>query len=290
MTFDQVLVFHKIISSGSFKAAATELHKTQPAISLAIKKLEEEMEVDLFDRSGYRPVLTEHGKAFYDRSFRILQQMNELEALSKSFRNREEPEIRVAVDGISPLPELLPLLKKFNQRFPNTKLNLGFDILSEAERRVLDREADIGVTHFLSQPQSLEVIPITSIRMIPVMSSTLLKEREVKSQDDLLEIDQIVVTDKGGSKGMSFGLLDNGKKWRLADSNFKRELILAGFGWGHLPEHQIEAEIHDKKLTILKFRDIFPRDLSINLIRLKKHQSGIVARTLWEELSSLRKE
>jgi DNA-binding transcriptional LysR family regulator len=290
MTFDQVLVFHKIISSGSFKAAAAELHKTQPAISLAIKKLEEEMEVDLFDRSGYRPVLTEHGKAFYDRSFRVLQQMNELEALSKSFRNHEEPEIRVAVDGISPLPELLPLFKKFNQRFPNTKLNLGFDILSEAERRVLDREADIGVTHFLSQPQTLEIIPITSIRMIPVMSATLFKERKVKSQDDLLEIDQIVVTDKGGAKGISFGLLDNGKKWRLADSNFKRELILAGFGWGHLPEHQIEAEIHDKKLTILKFRDIFPRDLSINLIRLKKHQSGIVARTLWEELSSLRKE
>jgi DNA-binding transcriptional LysR family regulator len=54
MTFDQILVFHKISQTGSFKSAAAELHKTQPAISLAMKKLEEEMEVELqasFDRS-----------------------------------------------------------------------------------------------------------------------------------------------------------------------------------------------------------------------------------------------
>jgi DNA-binding transcriptional LysR family regulator len=89
--------------------------KTQPAISLAIKKLEEEMEVELFDRtSSYPPLLTEHGRAFYERSARLLMNMNELEGLSKSFRNREEPQIKLAVDEISPLPELLGLFKKFN--------------------------------------------------------------------------------------------------------------------------------------------------------------------------------
>lgn len=80
MTYEQVLVFHKIVQLGSFKAASNELHKTQPAISHAIKKLEEEMEVELFDRSGYRPVLTDHGKAFYERSVKILQGMQELES------------------------------------------------------------------------------------------------------------------------------------------------------------------------------------------------------------------
>ena len=55
MTYDQVLVFHKIVQLGSFKSAADALSKTQPAISLTIKKLEEELEVNLFDRGGYRP-------------------------------------------------------------------------------------------------------------------------------------------------------------------------------------------------------------------------------------------
>ena len=290
MTFDQLVVFHKIVQCGSFKAAAAELYRTQPAISLAVKKLEEEMEVELFDRSGYRPILTPHGHSFFERTMKILQGMNELETLSSSFRNKEEPELKLAVDGISPLPKLLRLFRHFSERFPNTKLNLGFDILSEAERRVLNREAQIGITHFISEPQALEVIPITHVQMIPVMSCELFASKKVKNQDQLLEIDQIVVGDKAGSKGMSFGLLDGGKKWRLNDNNFKLEIILAGLGWGHLPEHLIEREIKDNKLIVLKFADIHPRKLEINLIRLKKHQLGLVARNLWEELLSLHEQ
>lgn len=290
MTFDQVLVFHRIIQAGSFKAAAAELHKTQPAISLAIKKLEEEMEVELFDRSGYRPELTVYGKAFFERSLKVLQGMNELEGLSQSFRREEEPEIVIAVDGISPLPKLLHLFKSFGKRFPHTKLNLGFDILSGSESRVLEREAQIGITHFVSDHTSLEVMPFTEVKMIPVMSRELFKERKVSSQADLADIDQIVVGDKKGTKGVSFGLLDQGKKWRINDNNFKREIILAGLGWGHLPEHVIDREIKEKKLVVLDYEDIHPRELDINLIRHKKHHLGVVAKIFWDELVSGKKE
>jgi len=283
MTFDQVLVFHKIVESGSFKSAAAQLHKTQPAISLAIKKLEEEMEVDLFDRSGYRPELTAHGKAFYERSFKVLQGMSELEGLTNSFRKLEEPEIFISIDGISPLPKLLHILKNFGDRYPNTKLNLGFDILSESERKVLSREAQIGITHFIGDKNALEVLPITTVKMLPVMSRELYKERKVKSQGDLKEIDQIVIGDKN-PKGATFGLLDSGKKWRINEGNFKRDIILAGLGWGHLPDHTIEREIAEKKLIVLDFEEIHPRELEINLIRLKKQQLGVVAKSLWEEL------
>lgn len=288
MTFEQVLVFHRIVQSGSFKAASDLMHKTQPAISLAIKKLEDEMEVALFDRSGYRPVLTEHGKVFYERSQRLLSGMQDLEGLSKSFQKGEEPEVAVAVDGISPLPKILKLFKQFGERYPHTKLNLGFDILSEAERRVLDREAQIGITHFITDKQSLEIIPITFVKMIPVISRELFLEKKVMGQRDLLDIEQVVVSDKNKGK-ISFGLLESGKKWNVSDSNFKREIIVAGLGWGHLPEHSIEQEIKEGKLVALNFEDIHPRELEINLIRLKKNVLGPVAKCLWEELESLHK-
>lgn len=283
MTFDQVLVFHKIVEAGSFKSAAEQLHKTQPAISLAIKKLEEEMEVDLFDRSGYRPELTAHGKAFYERSFKVLQGMSELESLSKSFRQEEEPELFISIDGISPLPKLLHILKRFGDKFPNTKLNLGFETLSETERKILSKDAQIGITHFIADKSAFEILPITTVKMIPVMSRELFKEKKVKNQNDLKEIDQIVIGDKN-PRGPSFGLLDSGKKWRINEGNFKRDIILAGLGWGHLPDHTIDREIAEKKLVVLDFEDIHPRELDINLIRLKKQNLGVVAKALWEEL------
>ncbi len=287
MTYDQVLVFHKIVELGSFKAAAAELNKTQPAISLSIKKLEEEMEALLFDRSSYRPTLTPHGHAFFEKSFRILHGMNDLESLTKSFRNKEEPEISIAVDGISPLPDLLKLFKTFSDQYVNTRLNLSFEILSETETRVLNREVQFGITHFLSENKdSLEIIPITHVKMIPVMSRELFEERSVKTQLQLGEIDQIVVGEKSKSK-TTFGILDQGRKWRLMDNNFKREIIFAGLGWGHMPEHTIKRELEENKLVILNFEDIHPRVLTINLIRLRKNHMGPVARQLWDKLSLL---
>lgn len=284
MTLEQVLVFHKIVQAGSFKAAANEMHRTQPAISFSIKKLEEELEVDLFDRSSYRPILTSHGKAFLEKSVKILQGMNELDSLAQSFRQSEEPEVSISIDGIYLNSEMLKLFRSFSDRYPNTKLNLSFDILSEAERKVVTKEAQIGITHFVSEQIGLEIVPISEVKMLPVMSRELYLEKGVSSQADLLEIDQIVVGDKNGSKGASFGLLDGGRKWRLNDSNFKKDIILAGLGWGHLSEHSIAREVQEKKLVVLHFEDIFPRTLDINLIRLKRHQMGPVAKRLWEEL------
>lgn len=287
MTFDQVLVFHKIVELGSFKSAAEQLHKTQPAISFAMKKLEQEMEAQLFDRSGYKPVLTDHGKAFYEKSFKLMQGMGELEALGQSFHNKEEPQINISIDGISPLPNLLKQFKVFSDVFPNTKLNLSFDILSETERKILSREAQLGITHFIHDASELEIVPITHVEMIPVMSTELFREKKVQSQKDLLEIDQVVVSDKARATTTSFGLLDGGKRWRLTDSNVKREIIMAGLGWGHLPKHTIHHELKLKQLEIIDFEDIHPRKLKINLIRLKKHSQGPVAKSLWESLTSL---
>lgn len=286
MTIEQLIVFHKIVQTGSFKAASLDLHKTQPALSASIKKLEEELEVELFDRNAYRPALTQHGKTFFERSLKIIEGMEELEGLGLSFRQKEEPEISLSLDGISLTPEMLKLFKSFGEKNPFTKLNLSFDILSEAERKVLAGETQMGITHFLSAREKLEVVPMTHIQMLPVMSKELYQQRKVRDQNGLKDIEQIVVSDRNGPKGASFGLLENGRKWHLGDANFKREVILAGLGWGHLPGPTIEREIKEKKLVVLNFEDIHPRSLEIYLIRLKKNILGPVSRRLWDELIS----
>jgi DNA-binding transcriptional LysR family regulator len=111
----------------------------------------------------------------------------------------------------------------------------------------------------------------------------------ISVESDLSDLLQIVVGDQKGEKGQSFGLLNEGKKWRIKDNNFKREIIFAGLGWGHLPLHSIEREIAEKKLVVLEFENIHPRELIINLIRHKKHSLGPVAKILWNELAESKK-
>jgi DNA-binding transcriptional LysR family regulator len=285
LTFDQLLVFHKIVQTGSFKSAAMQLHKTQPAISFSIKKLEEEMGVELFDRSSYRPSLNSYGKVLLEKSLPILQALKDLENLGQTFKQHEEPEVGISIDGIGLNNDLLKFLKNFSDQHPYTKLNMCLDLLSEAERRVIAGETDIGITHFIKEYDALEIIPFSSVSMVPVINKDLYKKKKIKEQKDLIDIEQIVISDKNPN-GASFGLLDNGKKWRVLDNNFKRQIILSGLGWGHLPLSSIERELKEKKLIVLEFHDIRPRALDIHLIRLRNHHFGPIAKKLWDDLIS----
>ena len=67
MTYDQILTLDFIVKYGSFKAAAKEMYKSQPSLSMAIKKLEDEFQFQILSRDNYRPQLTEEGKVFYKK-------------------------------------------------------------------------------------------------------------------------------------------------------------------------------------------------------------------------------
>ena len=66
--FDALNVFVVVVERGGFNAASQVLFKTQPAITASIKKLEEQLQLVLFDRTHYRPVLTAEGEKLYQRA------------------------------------------------------------------------------------------------------------------------------------------------------------------------------------------------------------------------------
>ncbi len=284
MTLDQLIVLKSVVENGSFKAASEVLHKTQPALSVSIKKLEEEIGFELFNRDQYRPNLTTEGEYFYQKVIQVLSEVGELEDLARSFSKHEEPEITIAIDGISPLPVILGWLKEFGEKYPNTKLNLTFEILTGTASNVLSKKAVFGMTHFLLEPEKLESVPVCKVTMVPLMSKKLYEQAEIKTEKDLRRIDQLVLSDSNPSADVNFGLIEAGKKWRVKDAQLKTHLILAGLGWGHIPEHDIKDKIDSGELVVLDFKSTHPRVLEINLIKIRDHKLGPVANALWEFL------
>src|SRR5436189_303212 len=71
VTIDQLRVFRQVAETGSFSAAARAMHRAQSAVTYAVQKLEAQVGVDLFDRGGYRPVLSEAGRALLPRAVRL---------------------------------------------------------------------------------------------------------------------------------------------------------------------------------------------------------------------------
>lgn len=74
----KILYFLKVVEAGSFSGAARALYLSQPALSKQMAKLEQELGFPLFNRSGYRPVLTAKGQLFYQACIRLDRQCREM--------------------------------------------------------------------------------------------------------------------------------------------------------------------------------------------------------------------
>jgi DNA-binding transcriptional LysR family regulator len=79
-------VFKEISKEGTFRAAAHTLHLSQPALSTSLKRLEENLGFALYDRSGYRPQLTEQGRRFLKGLDVFLESYTQLQELSDELR------------------------------------------------------------------------------------------------------------------------------------------------------------------------------------------------------------
>mgnify|MGYP005995008329 FL=1 len=95
MTLDQIRTLCRIVECGTLQKAAISLHKTQPALSMALKKLEAEYGFQILTRDNYRLTLTEAGKLFYHKAQELLQSASQLNSLGQHLGEGNEAKIRL---------------------------------------------------------------------------------------------------------------------------------------------------------------------------------------------------
>lgn len=285
MTLEQLLTIEAIVEHGSFKAAADFLHKSQPSISMAIKKLEEEYQVTLFSRDEYRPSLTNEGRIFFEKAKLVLKEFRELELTAKQMSRGEEVELRISIDAISPVSLILQFLKKFFSQHPNTKLQITFEVLHGTLERLIDGEVDFAITPMSGRELQFEMIPLAKTQMIPVMKTDFIKDKKI-TDSVLRHYNQIILSDSSRhSPKISTGVLEGGKSFTLSEISFKKEMIMQGLGWGGLPLEMVKSELAKNILVPIKTTQIKEREMEIFLVHDPKKSMGPVARELWEKMS-----
>ena len=108
------------VEEGSFSAAARKLFLTQSALSQQIALLEQELDVRLFDRSGYRPVLTEKGKHFYEGCCHLRSHSRTLLAELHSLSRLR---LRVGITGAYENREAMELINRYRREHPEIKVS-----------------------------------------------------------------------------------------------------------------------------------------------------------------------
>ena len=125
--FTALRVFIRVVEHGGFTAAAARLGQSPSAVTKTISRLENELGAQLFNRSTRRLRTTDFGRQFYERSVRILADLEEAEALIKSGSGAPRGTIRAVFPLSFGRVTLAPELPKFFARYPEISLELHFN-------------------------------------------------------------------------------------------------------------------------------------------------------------------
>ena len=287
----QLEVFLAVVERGSFSAAARALGRAQSAVTYSIQKLEEEAGVALFDRSAYRPTLSQAGRALLPRAQRIVKDVSAFRSQARGMAGGLEPEITLVVEAMFPMCRLLRALTEFQERFPTVETRVRVETLGAAVETLLDEGADIGlVIAFAARADELEGFEITEVELVAVAAPHHpLGQVEGPVDDEVLsEHVQLVLTDRSDlTRGSDRGVVGL-RTWRLADLGAKHTMLLAGLGWGSMPRHIVEADLAAGRLVELRAarwdgRERMPR-LPVMAVRRKAAALGPAGAWLLQRL------
>jgi len=290
MTLDQLKVLCTIVEQGSFRAAAERLNRSQSALSIAIRKLEEEFRIQLFSRDQYRPVLTEEGRSLYDKAKTVLRHSAEFAHLAQHFAMGEEPYLRLALSAVFPLENIMGLLNQVMQDAPATQLSLMVENLYGTVERLDEGEVDLAIGEFLPEGGEYEHVVIGQVEFIAVLSplSPLASRLNSLGERDLEDTVQVIVRDTSRrSVKKTVGVLPEATQWVVNDFNMKKRILASGMGWGRMARHMIEQELENGELLMIDTPDFPPITAQMKLIRRKHTPVGPVATKLWHLLQNV---
>ncbi|MFY0680246.1 MAG: LysR family transcriptional regulator [Thalassovita sp.] len=295
MKIEHLKVLQAVVETGTVGGASHHLGKTQPAISQALRAMETLMGAKLFDRSGYRLVLTPLGRRVYLQSLRVLSEADDLNQMVRQFEAGNEEKLVVAIDDTVDLDPLLPAFRSLQSEFPECRIMLRTCNLSGATRLLQTEEANlaIGPTPLvLLEDTGFEYFPLSQACMRNVASPALISSmRGIEKITDLRRFHQVLVRDSGGAVGMfdrEFGVQKGQRRWYADDLETKKTLLLAGLGWGRMPDHLVATDLENQRLQELHVAFThLPLTLDYHVFRAPNSSIGPVALFLWQALEAL---
>ncbi len=254
-TIDQLRVFLTVVETGSFTAAARRLKRAVSAISYAIATLELQLGLSLFDREGARtPTLTPAGAAVLAKARVVAVGVDDLRASVRSLLGGVEAEVTLVVDVMLPSARLVDAVQAFEATFPTVKLRLHVEALSAVAQLVRSGMATTGVGGgVLATEVDLELIHVGEVEMIPVAAPhhPLALARPALPGEARRHRQLILTVRTPFSEGPDVGVFA-AEGWRMADLGAKHALLLAGVGWGNMPEPNVRGDLAAGRLVRLE--------------------------------------
>lgn len=173
MNLHQLRVFFHVASCLSFSKASEELHISQPAVSVQVRKLEEEVGVELIEQIGKKLYLTEPGRMLQEYAGRIFASEREAENMLNDFRGLNTGELVIGASSTLGTYFLPDLLSEFRLQFPKLEVTMKMGNTEWAEEQIVRNSVDMAIVEGdISHTAEFSVISFFHDEMVVIASPT----------------------------------------------------------------------------------------------------------------------
>ncbi len=263
LSLDALQILDAIDARGSYAAAAQDLHRVPSALTHAMQKLEAELGVALFEKSGRRATLTPAGRTLLGDGRHLLRAAAELECRVKRVATGWETELTLGVDMLIPAQRLWPLLERFYALGRGTRIRLGYEVLGGAWDALATGRADlvIGAPGDLPSRSGISSRSLGTYQLLFAVAPhhPLAALPDPLSREELIRHRAVVVPDSSQELlARSTGILEGQDILWVPDMAAKLAAQEAGLGVGHLPPWQVRPAVAAGRLVIKRLADDTP--------------------------------
>ncbi len=255
ITLDALTVIEAIHKKGSFAAAALALHRVPSAVTYTVRKLEQDLGVSLFDRSGHRAILTPAGAELQHQGERLLTAARALEAQVLRVSTGWEQTLHIAVDNMIPLAHLAPHLAAFYDVHTGTGVQVLQEVYGGSWDALVTNRADLVLGVPPAGPMGggygmRALGPVTFVFAV-APQHPLATAPEPLSDETLLKYRVISVADSSRSlPARTAGLLTGQEVLTVPTIESKITMQEAGLGVGYIPHHMALPSLKAGRLLV----------------------------------------
>lgn len=259
-------VFYYTAKYGSLTAAASELSISQPAVSQALKQLENALSAKLFVRASRGIRLTQEGQVLYEHVKEGYEQILLGERKLSSMLQLEHGELKIGASDMTLKYYLLPLLQKYHEQFPGIKVTVMNAPTPETLNLLRQGKIDFGVVSTpVGNGQEFHTIPVRKIEDVFVAGRKFIQYKN--RMLDFKELENLPIISLEGNTStknyMDTFLMDSGvelhPEFELATSDMIVQFALRSLGVGCVVRDFADEYLEDGRLFELRFNKMIPK-------------------------------
>ncbi len=251
----EMVIFTRAVEEGSFSAAARDLDLTPSAVSKQIRRLEDRLGVRLFNRTTRRISLTEAGQGYYERSARIIQEIEEAEEAVTSLNENPRGTLRVAATAAFGRVEVLPRINDFLARYPD--ISMEFE-LTDRHVDLVEEGIDVAIQwrEQMEDPSLIARKLCVNRRIICATPEYMQRNGLPSTPEQLLEHNCLTLYEVSQFNDWEFEDERKGRRVLHVKGNFRAntadglyEAVLAGAGLARLSTWLVVPDIRAGRLV-----------------------------------------